>query len=79
MNDDIVNTSFSFLVQEEEACPESIQWMQADAKCEICVPMLKLLELHELVPRTLNVCSKILRIVGTAAHKGPSLCKDFPH
>ena len=79
MNDPVINTSFSFSpTKEEEQRTESIEWTQVNTRCEIHVPILKSLELNELVPRALNFRSKVLTTVETAAHEGPSSCKAFP-
>ena len=79
MNDPVINTSFSFSPsKEEEQRTESIKWTQVNTRYEIYVPILKSLELNELVPHALNFRSKVLTTVGTAAHKGPSLCEAFP-
>ena len=70
--------SFPFVSKDDELRNESIKWSRGNSKYEIYIPILKSLELNELLPHVMNFRSKVLTTVGTEAHRGPSLHEAFP-
>ena len=70
-------SSFTFATKDSEPYPEAIKWSQGNAKYEVHVPILKSLDIHDVVSHCLSVRTKVMSTVGTEAHKGPSLYKVF--
>ena len=56
----------------------AVKWQQLNTKYEIHISVLRELDLSIIVPHCLDVVDKVIGVVGTAAHKGPSLYKVFP-
>ena len=56
----------------------ALKWQQGNNKYEIHVSTLDNLELSTIVPHCLDILDKVLSVVSTDNHKGPSLFKVFP-
>ena len=70
--------SFSFATKKEEPRSEAIKWSYGYARYEVYMPVLKSLEVNELIPHGMELSAKVLTTVGDAAHQGTSLYEVFP-
>lgn len=70
---------FPFKIEEtSDTKTQPIKWKQNNSSYEIHTNILESIELSKVLPHCLEVEAKILAVVTTANHQGPSLFRVFP-
>jgi hypothetical protein len=68
----------SFKDLSEEAHSEAIKWKQENTKYEVYTPILKSMDIGEMIPHIISIKSKVTTTVSEEDHAGPSLFEVFP-